>query len=118
MSKKRKILYTIIVTVLLLVIVLACVYSGVIVRSINSLVVQYKRSVIEKDVKNSGYCESSSDCKVIYGKCPYNCGVTVSKQEADRLESVISKMSTNCVADCAIGVHNVDCVDNHCRFTR
>ncbi len=72
---------------------------------------------IRREIIEAGYCEVSSDCKVVPAKCPFDCFAAVNKNEANRIEDMINNYQSFCIYGC-IEIKGVDCVDNRCQILK
>lgn len=72
-----------------------------------------QRAVIEREIKEAAYCETDTDCEVIYAPCPFGCHAPVNKNEAERLENLMQSYESDCVYGC-IQAPPVQCIEQKC----
>ena len=123
MIKKRKIVYTILIAILLSIFILAYVYNAFIIGFAKHFITRYEFSRIKVEMEKANYCEEASDCAAVSVSCLpvvfYESPVMVNKKEADRIQKMIDKYPRNCgVPSYGIGTPKkgvIKCIENHCR---
>ncbi len=70
-------------------------------------------SQVKGEIEKANYCEVKDDCVQVESKCPFDCYVFINKNEAERIEELISGYDSNCVYSC-VALQGYECVENKC----
>jgi tryptophan-rich sensory protein len=57
---------------------------------------------IKAEINKANYCSSDRDCIVIDSKCPFDCIVTVNKDQSERISKLINSYQSKCAYGCAL----------------
>lgn len=70
---------------------------------------------LRRDLEAANHCEQTSDCVVLYSKCPIDCYALVHADEADAMNARIEAFHGGCDYSCAERPAFA-CVEGKCRF--
>ena len=68
---------------------------------------------VQQQIQGANYCQTTQDCVVLEGKCPFGCYITINIAEKENLEPLLEKYETRCIYGC-IALDGVICQDNKC----
>lgn len=68
-------------------------------------------------IEAANHCEETSDCMVLYSRCPFDCYVPVHKDEAAALGALIESHDGNCEYGC-VEPPTAACIQGRCVFER
>ena len=99
---KKKVIWTIIFILGVLVIIAFLVFPKI------------NESRIKSEITKANYCEVDSDCVDAGGKCPFGCYVYVNKNEVNRISQLIQSFNSMCFQGC-LACPTVICENNKCK---
>lgn len=68
---------------------------------------------IKREIEQARYCDTKNDCTPVNSQCPFGCYVIVNKNEAQRIEQLISSFRSTCTYSC-IELKGFDCINKKC----
>lgn len=76
------------------------------------------QSSIEKEIDKANYCEVKDDCTLIVSECPFECYISINKNEETRIMDLIDNYksksyASKCAYSC-IQIEGFDCIENKC----
>lgn len=69
---------------------------------------------IRNQIENANYCDTKDDCRRVNSKCPFDCYVSVNKNEVERINGLIKLYPRTCLYSCG-PLKEVNCTDNKCQ---
>jgi len=70
---------------------------------------------IRIEIEKANYCEINEDCRIISGRCPIGCYISVNKEEAERIDYLIRSIDSSCVYEC-MAPKEVVCFEKKCKI--
>ncbi|MEI8364162.1 MAG: hypothetical protein WCF78_01765 [archaeon] len=101
---KKKFIFVLIATILILII-------GFILYAFSPTEKQ-----INKEIIKANYCSVKEDCSAKLGACPFGCNILINKNEETRIQKLITRYYVNnegCAYDCG-PIKNFGCITGKC----
>lgn len=78
---------------------------------------QGKESAMRQALAEANYCETTDDCAMITGVCPFDCYVLMNKAQSGAIMAKLSTYETNCTYSC-MRAPAYECTEKKCEFVR
>ncbi len=76
-----------------------------------------RETVMRQELDAANYCETTDDCAMVMGVCPFDCYVLVHKTQSGTVAAKLAGYETTCMYSC-MPAPAYECREQKCEFVR